>query len=106
MQEEFATQKRAEKLSGAEIIRRRRSFERQIAETRKHGVARTTGERYPGLISFAVPIFDRDDNVILALTSFGFAAASFSEKWDGPIPRALKVFAADLTARIGGKALG
>jgi DNA-binding IclR family transcriptional regulator len=106
MQVEFATQRRVEKLGAAEIIRRRRDFERQIAETRKHGVARTTGERYPGLISFAAPIFDHDGNVILAMTSFGLAAASFSEKWDGPVPRALKVFATDLTARIGGKASG
>ena len=100
---EFAEQRRTQKLSAAEITRRRRDFDRHISDTRKHSIARTTGERYPGLISFAAPIFDHEGSVILALTSFGLAASSYSPAWDGIVPRALKQYAAELTARIGGR---
>jgi DNA-binding IclR family transcriptional regulator len=99
---EFAAQKRAEKLSATEITRRRRAFERHLAEVRKHGVARLTGERYPGLNAFAAPIFDRDGQVVLAVTSFGLAT-TFSPSWNGRIPRALRLFAEELTSRIGGR---
>ena len=68
---------------------------------RRRKLARTTGERYPGLVSFAAPIFGGNGEVILALTSFGLAT-TFASSWDGPVPVALKGAAQELTRRIGG----
>jgi DNA-binding IclR family transcriptional regulator len=99
---EFAAQKRAEKLGAVEIQRRRRAYDRHLADVRKHGLARITGERYPGLNAFASPIFDRDEQVVLAVTSFGLAT-TFSPAWEGRIPRALRLFAEELTSRIAGR---
>jgi DNA-binding IclR family transcriptional regulator len=99
---EFEAQRRSERLSAAEIERRRRTFDRHLGDIRKHGVGRTTGERYPGIISFAAPIFDRDGRVLLAITTFGLAA-SMSAAWDGSVPEALRTTARELTKRIGGR---
>jgi DNA-binding IclR family transcriptional regulator len=98
---ELGKQKVDEKLTIAAVISRRATFHRLLAQVRKRKLARTTGERYPGLVSFAAPIFDRDGNVILALTSFGLAT-TLPSSWDGPVPVALKGAAQDLTRRIGG----
>ena len=101
MASEFAILSRAEKLSATQLAARKREFARHLADVRKHGVARTTGERYAGVVSFAVPIFDHGGDVTLALTSFGMAA-TYSSAWDGTVPKALKACAAELTERIGG----
>jgi DNA-binding IclR family transcriptional regulator len=98
---ELETFRRESKLSGNEIASRRRALSRQLADVRRRGLARTTGERYPGLNSFAAPIFDHRGRVILALTSFGLAQA-FPSSWDGAVPRALRAGADDLTYQLGG----
>jgi DNA-binding IclR family transcriptional regulator len=93
--------RRESKLPSKEIASRRRALNRHLADVRRRGLARTTGERYPGLNSFAAPIFDHNGRVILALTSFGLARA-FPSSWDGVVPRALRVAADDLTNQLGG----
>lgn len=100
---QFVAQKQAEKLSAAQMTRRRRDFDRNLADARKYGIARSVGDLFPSLNAFSAPIFDRDARVILVLTSFGLTS-SFPSTWDGKIPRALKQCAAELTARIGGRA--
>ena len=98
---ELETFRREKRLPAKEIASRRRTLSRQLADVRRRGLARTTGERYPGLNSFAAPIFDRNGRVILALTSFGLAQ-SFPSSWDGGVPRALRAAADDLTNKLGG----
>jgi DNA-binding IclR family transcriptional regulator len=93
--------RRERKLRAAELASRRRALNRQLADVRRRGLARTTGERYPGLNSFAAPVFDRSGQVILALTSFGLAS-TFPSSWDGEVPRALRAAAENLTRQIGG----
>lgn len=80
---------------------RHREFGRHLDDVRRRGLARTTGERYPGLISFSAPIFDDRGRVALALTSFGLSG-SFSSSWSAAVPNALRDGAARLTQRIGG----
>lgn len=81
--------------------RQRRDFLAHLEDVKKHGLARTTGERYPGLVSFSAPIFDHNGRVVLALTSFGLSA-SFPSAWNAALPRALRDCAMKLTKRIGG----
>lgn len=91
----------AEKGSKAHTENLRRSVVSQFGTVRRRALARSVGERYPGLNSFAAPIFDSNGQVILALTSFGLAP-TFSSSWDGHIPRALHSAAEQLTRQIGG----
>ena len=98
---ELVQQLRTEHLSKAEVARRKRVFHRHLVDIRRYGVARTTGERYTGIISFSAPIFDREGHVILALTTFGLAA-TLSAAWDGLVPQTLKATAEELTKRVGG----
>jgi DNA-binding IclR family transcriptional regulator len=99
---ELAELKAAHGLTSAAVSSRRRTFLRQLHDVRKRRLARTTGERYPGLNSFSVPIFDGDGAVAFALTSFGLAT-TFPSAWDAPVARALQQCAAELTRRIGGR---
>lgn len=98
---EFESLQRNEKMSRLMLQARVRTFERHLSETRKRGIARTTGERYPGLVSFSVPIFDVNGHVMMAFTSFGMAK-TFPSGWDSPVARALHARAVSLTQRVGG----
>jgi DNA-binding IclR family transcriptional regulator len=80
---------------------RLREFGEHLVDVRRRGLARTTGERYPGLISFSAPIFDHKGHVAFALTSFGLLV-SFPSSWNADVPVALRNCAARLTERIGG----
>ena len=91
-----------EKLSDGQLDARRRAFDRHLAETRRHRLARTTGERYPGLISFSAPVFDSRGAPIVAFTSFGMRPG-FDERWSSELPRALRSHAFGVTKRIGGR---
>jgi DNA-binding IclR family transcriptional regulator len=99
---ELAALKRAGKLSERAATAERGAFLRKIAAVRKRGLARTTGERYPGLVSFAAPIFGRDGRVILSYTCFGLAH-SLAASWTGPVPLRLLERAAWITQQIGGR---
>ena len=99
---EFRQIRQTDKLSAGESAARHRAVTRQLADVRRRGLARTVGERYAGLNSFSVPIFDHNGRVILALTSFGLAA-SFPSSWESRIAQALRTTAAELTLKIGGE---
>jgi len=83
----------------------RARFFRHIDEARQRGLARTTGERYPGLNSMSAPVFDRSGAIVLAVTAFGLHP-TFPADWHGPIGKALVACATILTHRIGGRAPG
>jgi DNA-binding IclR family transcriptional regulator len=98
---ELSALKRELTLTAAEVAERRRAFFRHLADVRRRGLARTTGERIPGLNSFSGPIFNRGGDVVLAISSHGLAA-TFPSAWDGAVATALRRTVADLTRRIGG----
>ena len=100
---EFSALKQELKLTGAELAERRRAFFRHLADVRKRGLARTTGERFPGVYSFSGPIFDRNSKVVLTISCHGLAA-TFPSAWNGAVASALRATVSDLTLRIGGKA--
>jgi DNA-binding IclR family transcriptional regulator len=100
--QEFAALRRADKLSAAAMDDARAKFARHLGDVRRRGLARTTGERYPGLVSFAAPVFDHGGHVVLAFTSFGLSQ-TFPSKWNAPVPQALLRWANSLTVRLGGR---
>ena len=86
----------ADNLSDRQIAAARRQSDRHLAETLKRCLARTAGERFPGLVSFSSPVFDAAGNVILAFTSFGMRT-NFAREWGAELPRALRDHAFELT---------
>jgi DNA-binding IclR family transcriptional regulator len=99
---ELARFRRENKITAREARTRKQAFLRQLQEVRRRRIARSIGERYPGVIAFSAPIFDRHGRVLLALTTFGLAA-TLPPAWDGPVPRSLLKCARELTNRIGGR---
>jgi len=98
---EMSILKREHKLSANELADRRRGFSRHLADVRKHGLARTTGERFQGINSFSAPIFNRNGEVMLTISSHGLAA-TFPSAWDSRIAMSLLRSARDVMRKIGG----
>jgi DNA-binding IclR family transcriptional regulator len=92
---------RALKRSSSSASEQARFF-RLLDEARRRGLARTTGERYPGLNSMSAPIFDPNGAVILAITAFGLHP-TFPADWDSPIAKAVAACASAVSQRIGGR---
>jgi DNA-binding IclR family transcriptional regulator len=78
-----------------------RAFERELADVRAHGLARSDGETLPGVNALAAPVFDHDGGIALAVTAIG-PASIFDLAWDGAIARELRACAARISHRLGG----
>jgi DNA-binding IclR family transcriptional regulator len=79
--------------------RKRTAYLRELEEVRRRGVARSLGERYPGLNSFSAPILDARGEAILALTAFGLES-TFPAEWESRAPRLLKEAAGEIGRRL------
>ena len=80
-----------------------REFERELAEVRAHGISRSEGEIVPGVNAMAAPVFDYHGALALAITAIG-PAGVFDAAWDGPIARALRGCADQISQRLGAPA--
>jgi len=78
-----------------------RVFERELADVRAQGLARSDGETLPGVNALAAPVFDHDGGIVLAVTAIG-PASIFGLDWDGAIARELRACAARISHRLGG----
>jgi len=78
-----------------------RDFQRELADVRQHGLARSDGETLPGVNAVAAPVFDHEGRVALAVTAIG-PAGIFDLAWDGAIAREVRACAARISQRIGG----
>jgi DNA-binding IclR family transcriptional regulator len=76
------------------------SFEADLAENRKRGMARTIGDPIPGINAFSAPVFDALGNIVLAITVMGPAGA-FDTRWDGRIAKALRECCAEISRELG-----
>jgi DNA-binding IclR family transcriptional regulator len=71
-----------------------------IADVRRRGIGRVTGETTPGIHALAVPVFDYRRQPVLALAGMGLGG-HFDSRWNGPIAQRLKEMAKLLSARLG-----
>lgn len=71
-----------------------------IAEVRRRGIGRVTGETTPGIHALAVPIFDYSRQPVLALAGMGLGG-HFDSRWNGSIAQRLKEAARALSSRLG-----
>jgi DNA-binding IclR family transcriptional regulator len=72
----------------------------QLAEARRHGLARAVGDPLPGVNAFAAPVFDHAGHVALVITAMG-PSGTFDARWGSPIAEALRACAADVSKRLG-----
>ena len=82
-----------------------REFERELIEVRAHGLGRSEGETVPGVNAMAAPVFDHHGGIVLAIVAIG-PAGIFDVRWDGPIARALRACADQVSQRLGAPATG
>jgi len=71
-----------------------------LAEVRRRGIGRVTGETTPGIHALAVPIFDYRRQPAVALAGMGLGG-HFDSRWNGPIAQRLKEKARALSASLG-----
>lgn len=77
-------------------------FARTLEEIRGRGLHRSVGGIVEGVSALAVPVFDSDTQMVLALTAIGPSGA-FDAAWDGAVARGLTAAATALMREIGGR---
>jgi DNA-binding IclR family transcriptional regulator len=83
-------------LSAAQIER----VYREYAEIRATGIANSLGARRSGLNALSVPIFDRDGQVVVAVTALGMAPR-FDANVGGRLARQMLALSEELSAQMG-----
>ncbi len=76
------------------------AMETILAQCRRHGLGRVTGELMRGIDSLAAPVFDNAGDPVLVVTSLGHAG-SFDASWTGPIARHLREWAHRTSSMLG-----
>jgi DNA-binding IclR family transcriptional regulator len=71
-----------------------------IADVKRRGIGRVTGETTPGIHALAVPVFDYRRQPVLALAGMGLGGR-FDSKWNGAVAQRLKEAAHVLSRRLG-----
>jgi DNA-binding IclR family transcriptional regulator len=73
---------------------------RDYADIRARGIANSLGARRSGLNALSVPIFDRDGQVVVAVTALGMAPR-FDADVTGPLAGQMLALAKELSAQMG-----
>lgn len=71
-----------------------------LAEVRREGLARAIGDPLPGVNALAAPVFDHAGHVALVITAMG-PSGTFDPAWDGPLARALRDCAGEISTQLG-----
>ncbi|HEX7913674.1 MAG TPA: IclR family transcriptional regulator [Paraburkholderia sp.] len=74
--------------------------EKLFSDTRRRGLARTTGQLNPGSHSFAAPVFDVYGDIAAVLCTLG-PTGHFDSNWSSPIAMSLLACSAELSRRLG-----
>lgn len=75
-------------------------LDRELAETRRHGLSRTIDHPTPGISAFGAPVFDYSGNLVLSITLMG-STGTFDPAWDGVQAKALQACANEVSSRLG-----
>jgi DNA-binding IclR family transcriptional regulator len=78
---------------------------RDYAEIRARGIAHSLGARRSGLNALSVPIFDRDGQVVVAVTALGMAPR-FDADTTGPLAGQMLALSKELSVQMGSPRAG
>lgn len=81
----------------------RAQLDELTADFHKHGMSRVAGSLIPGINAFSAPVFNHDGKMVLAITGLG-PAGLVPPNWNGPIPKAIRATALDISRRMGWRA--
>ncbi|MFT8247222.1 IclR family transcriptional regulator [Roseomonas sp. BN140053] len=89
LEREMAALRTELRLSASECRKRRQALDALLEEVRQRRMARTNGERIPGINSISAPVFDSQGRLLFAITGCGLEA-SFPPTWDSDIAHAIR----------------
>jgi DNA-binding IclR family transcriptional regulator len=72
----------------------------ELAEVRRHGMARAVGAPIPGVNAFSAPVFDHDGHLALVITILG-PAGGFDPAWASVNARTLRETAEEVSHLLG-----
>lgn len=75
------------------------------ADVRAHGVARAVGSPIPGVNAFSAVAYDHEGQPAIVITALGHQD-HFPPDWDSATAQAVRRAAAEVTHRLGGRAVG
>jgi DNA-binding IclR family transcriptional regulator len=78
-------------------------LDRIVDEYRRHGVARAAGRPIPGVNAFSAAAFDHERAAAVVITALDHQDR-LSSAWGGPAAEAVRLAAAAITNRLGGRA--
>jgi DNA-binding IclR family transcriptional regulator len=87
-------------LGPAEAQKSMQEVEALFDDTRRRGIARTTGQLSLGSHSFAVPVFDAPGEIAAVLCALG-PAGIFDSSWKSPIAAQLRTCAGEISQSLG-----
>ena len=102
MDEEMA---RAREAGRSDLPQRPDELQALIRETRAQGLGRVNNVLLPGISGFCAPVFDADGHLALGVVALG-STATFDTAWDGPLAKALRAMAGQLSADLGWRGQG
>lgn len=78
----------------------RAEYDTVLADVRAHRAARVEGTVLPSVNAFCMPVFDATGQLVMGLMALG-PESRFDARWDGPIDKALRRLAQQLSADLG-----
>ena len=90
----------ARKLGRSDLPSTAAQVQTLLSETRAQGLGRVVNVLLPGISGLCAPVFDAGGHLALGVVSLG-SSATFDADWQGPAARALRTFAAQLSADLG-----
>jgi DNA-binding IclR family transcriptional regulator len=90
----------ARKLGRSDLPSTPAQVQAMVEETRQQGLGRAVNVLLPGISGFCAPVFDADGHLVLGVVAMG-SSATLETDWQGPVAKALRAFAAQLSADLG-----
>jgi len=90
----------ARKLGRSDLPSTAAQVQAMNTETRAQGLGRVVNVLLPGISGFCAPVFDADGHLALGVVSLG-STATLDTDWAGPVAKALRGFAAQLSSDLG-----
>jgi DNA-binding IclR family transcriptional regulator len=84
----------------ARLVRSQDDAKRLIADVRRRGLGRVTGEMMPGVHALAAPIFDYRGHAVVVVAAMG-SSDTFDSRWNGEVAKVIRDIAHRVSTQLG-----
>jgi DNA-binding IclR family transcriptional regulator len=84
----------------ARLVRSQDDAKNLIADVRRRGLGRVTGEMMPGVHALAAPIFDYRGHAVVAIAAMG-SSDTFDSRWNGEVAKVIRSIAQRVSTQLG-----